>query len=113
MAHIINIDALVEEPPFILEIGGVQHPMRVFSVDDFLVNMKEIEALGANPAFADELEVAIRIIGRAFPTLGEAEVRKFQVSTIDKLFRISRGEDPAKLASGASEGEAENPPKAN
>lgn len=113
MAQIVNIDALVEEPPFILEIAGEQHPMKVFSVEDFLTNMKEIEKLGANPAFADELELAIRIIGRAFPTLGEEAIRKFQVSTIDKLFRISRGEDIEKLKSPAGAGETENPPKAD
>lgn len=108
MTKIINIDALQEEPPFTLEIGTEKHPMKVFSVEDFLTNMKEIEKLGTNPKFSDELELSIRIIGRAFPSLGEDRVRQFQVSTIEKLFRISRGEDP-----NATPGDAENPPKAD
>lgn len=108
MTKIINIDALQEEPPFTLEIGDEKHPMKVFTVDDFLSNMKDIEKLGANPSFSDELELSIKIIARAFPTLGEERVRKFQVSTIEKLFRISRGEDP----NGSAEG-AENPQTAS
>lgn len=109
MTKLINIDALQEEPPFILQIGEEEHPMKVFSVDDFLINMKEIEKLGTNPSFSEELELSVRIIGRAFPTLGEARVRQFQTSTIEKLFKISRGEDP-----NAAPGETpENPPKAS
>lgn len=93
MTKVINIDALQEEAPFVLVIDGKEHPMKIASVQDFVENMKLIEALGTNASFVDELEVSIKVIARAFPSLTEDEIRGWQVSVIDKLFRISRGED--------------------
>ena len=111
MTKIVNIDALQEESPFILVVGGVEHPMKPFSVDDFISNMRLIEGLGANPKFTDELDLSIKVIARAFPTLDETVLRSWPVSTIEKLFRISRGEDVT--AAGKTEGDAENPPTAS
>jgi hypothetical protein len=106
MTKVINIDALREEAPFVLVIGGVKHEMKIASVDDFIENMGLIEGLGTNPSFKDELEVSIKVIARAFPTLTEKEIRSWQVATIDKLFRISRGEDVLGEAEAPAEGNA-------
>ncbi len=108
MTTIVNIDALQEEPPFILVIGGKEHPMKIASVQDFVENMKMIEDLGTTPTFVQELDVSIKVIARAFPTLTEAEIRSWQVTTIEKLFKLTRGENPE-----TKEGDAENPPTAS
>jgi hypothetical protein len=108
MTKVVNFEALQDEPPFILMIEGKEHPMKIASVSDFVENMKLIEKLGANSSVADEIEVSIKVISRAFPSLTEDAIRSWQVTTIDKLFRIARGEDIFATESGdeSAEGNA-------
>lgn len=95
MTKVINIDALREEAPFVLVIGDVKHEMQVTSVADFIENMKMIETLGVSPSLVQEIEVGVKVILRAFPTLTDAEVRSWQLPTIQKLFEIARGGEVA------------------
>lgn len=110
MTKVVNFEALQDEPPFILMIEGKEHPMKIASVGDFVENMKLIETLGLKSSASEEIEVSIKVIARAFPTLTEAQIRTWQVTTIDKLFRIARGEDifatEAEAADGSAEGNA-------
>lgn len=113
MTQVVNFDALQDEPPFILEIGGKSHPMKIASIQDFVENMRLIETLGANSSFLDELEVSVKVIARAFPTLTEDEIRGWQVGTIDKLFKLSRGENIFETPEAKAEGEVGNAPAAS
>jgi endo-1,4-beta-mannosidase len=109
MTKIVNIDALREESPFVLVIGDAEHKMQVATVQDFIENMKLIEGLGTNPSMTDEIEISIKVIARAFPTIPEKDIRQWQVSTIQKLFDIARGADVTQTV----EDEAGNAPKAS
>lgn len=102
---ILNIDELLEEVPMKIIVKGQEHAMSVVSMENFLENMKDLEALAAAPSVIAETEITIRVIGRSFPTLTEADIRKWPVTAIENLFNLIRGVDPDAQVEGTdSEG---------
>lgn len=88
---VIKLESLVRPTPLIIEIGGIKHPLVPATVDTYIENMKDIEALSLNASPIEELELAVRLIVRAFPSLTSAEIRSWSVDVIHQLAQIARG----------------------
>jgi hypothetical protein len=107
MTKVLNIDDLIAQPTAKIVVNGIQHEMRTPSVEDFLCNMKDLEAMAAAPSIVAETELTVRMIARAFPSLTEADVMKWPVPAIEKLFAYIRDIDPdAKVEESDVEGNA-------
>lgn len=91
MTKIINFDDLKTEPPVILVIEGVKHPMKNASVNVFVENMSALEKLGTQTTAKAEMDVIVGIIGRAFPTLKEEQIREWELEQIRQISDIARG----------------------
>lgn len=94
MTKVLNVDELLaREPAIVLVIDGERHTAILPTVEDFLENLKDMEALSAAPDMKSEIEMTVRMIVRAFPSLNEDRVKKMPVEAIEKLFAIVRGID--------------------
>lgn len=103
MTKILNIDELVQEAPIAIVIDGQKHEMKVPTLQDFILNMKDLEAMAAAPNIVAETEGTIRMIARAFPTLAEERIQSFPMQAIEKLFAIIREVDPEAKVSAEDE----------
>jgi len=90
MTKIISLDSFIKEPVLVLEVEGVKHAMVPTTVETFLENMKDIEALSINATPVQELEITVRIILRAFPTLTEKQVKSWSLEQIQGIAEVAR-----------------------
>lgn len=98
MTKVLNIDDIRNEvAPYSITVGGKSHDMKHPTVEDFIENLKDLDALAAAPSVIEETRATVRMIVRAFPSLTEAEVTGWPVKAIEKLFLIIRGVDPDAL----------------
>jgi hypothetical protein len=105
MTKILNIDELVHKAPLAIRVDGKTHEMKMPTLEDFILNMKDLEAMAAAPNIVAETEGTVRMIARAFPTLTEEMVRSFPMAAIEQLFAVVREADPdAKIDAEDSEG---------
>lgn len=89
---VINLADLRKEPIVtIVDEKGVRHDMVTASVETYIANAEAIEALALNAGPVKELETIVGIVGRAFPTLTEADIRKWPIDMIQQLSDIARG----------------------
>ncbi|GAA4525525.1 hypothetical protein GCM10023174_10270 [Chelativorans composti] len=91
MTKVINLDTLAPAPALAIIVDGERHEMKEATVETFLENMRDIEALGVNASPVQEVETIIRIVSRAFPTLPVEKMRKWPLSTIQQLADMARG----------------------
>ena len=110
MTKIINMDDLAEEPILTIVCDGVSHNAQPTTIEDFIANMKLVESLTPQSTFLDEIEVCIKVIGRAFPTIGEEKIRKWQVTAIQKVFAAVRGFDGQNASTGDEKSAEGNAP---
>ena len=94
MTKILNIDELINEAPMIVVIDGVEHKMKTATLEDFLQNMKDLEAMAAAPSIVAETEITVKMIARSLPTLTEEDILKWPMPAITRLFDIVREADP-------------------
>lgn len=90
---VINLDTIQKSRPVELVVDGTKHKMKESTVEDFIENMKLIDALGVKPTPAQEIEVMIAFILRAFPTLKNNQVRKMTMQQLRMLSDLARGEN--------------------
>lgn len=93
MTEVINIDAFKEEAPLKIKAGGVEHEMASPSIQTVLDNLNDLEELAKAPDVRSELNLTVRMIVRAFPTLTEEGVKSWPLPMIEKLFNTVRGGD--------------------
>lgn len=91
MTKVISIESFVKAPPVILTVGGKKHPMVPATVETFLTNMKELEDLALDASPSKELEVTVRVIQRAFPTLTEKQIKQWSLEQIQGIADMARG----------------------
>lgn len=94
MTSVINIDDLIDEKPLlVIKSKGVEHAARPTSVGDFLANLKAVEGLKVNSSQSEEIEVAMGVILRSFPTLTREEVEGWRIDAIQKIFQAVQSVD--------------------
>lgn len=108
MAKYLNIDAIQPEPEVTILVDGVEHQMKVQTLNDLIVNLKTLAEYDAQPnkTPADEVITMAEVIHRAFPTLTKERIGQLPLEAINKLFMVARGAEPDDAEVEA----AENPP---
>ncbi|NKX37872.1 hypothetical protein HGG70_08100 [Rhodobacteraceae bacterium R_SAG4] len=91
MTKVLNIDEFQPEAPFTVVTKGVEHHMVEPTVQMFLDNLADLEALAAAPTVADEVKMTVKMICRAFPTLSFEDVCLWPLPAIESLFNVVRG----------------------
>lgn len=91
MTKTIKLEDLASPSPIIIEVGGVKHPLVPATVETYIANMRDIEALSLNANPIEELELAVTLIGRAFPSLEVKDIRNWSIEVIHQLAQIARG----------------------
>lgn len=88
MTKILNLDTFETSNEKSLVLNKETHVFQPFTVEGFIDELKEIEAMekDGNTPVAAYIEFSIKTILRAFPTIKEADLRKI---TITKLRAIS------------------------
>lgn len=90
---VLNIDDLKSEVLYVIEVDGEEHKLVAPTVQDFLDNIADLEALAAAPNIKEEINVSVRMIVRAIPTLTEERVKSWPLTAIERLFNVVRGYD--------------------
>jgi hypothetical protein len=95
----------------IVKLGGLEHKLAQVSVEDFIANTKAVEAFrnGVQGVEA-EIELAIGMLKKAFPTMIDDMLRKLNILQLNKLVEFSQRNNGTKKVE--EEAAAENPPKA-
>lgn len=92
MTKVLNIDELLNntKPRLTIIVDGEKHFAKVPTVEDFLGNLKDLEALAASPDAKGDVELTCKMIERAFPTLPVDRVKTFPIEAIEQLFNMVR-----------------------
>lgn len=111
----LDLDAVKPETGFTLKLNGAKHDLVETDIETFIENSKDIERLGVTSSSTEELQLTIRMIKRAFPTILESELMKLKLSqlkAINDFALTANGEKAEEQISGESEadGEAGNEP---
>ena len=85
-AKYLDLDAIAEESQFTFKLNGKEHQMRVATVATFAESMREIQTLALDASVESELEVIVRLVKRAFPTMSNEEVQNL---TLPQLRHIN------------------------
>jgi len=107
MTKVLNLDELETAVEKSIQIDGNEHFMEPLTVEEFINNMKEIEAIqasGADMSASETFERSLKMILRAFPTLKEDRVRKMRTHQVDALFAFVQGETEQEVERAAASG---------
>lgn len=85
MTNYLDLDSVASEAEFVLKLNGREHKLKVATVNTFVQNMKDLEGLSMNATAGEELEVAVKIVQRAFPTIPEDELRELSVLQVKAI----------------------------
>ncbi|RWI35426.1 hypothetical protein [Mesorhizobium sp.] len=110
MTKFLDLDAVTAKAEFTVKLNGTEHKLKIASVETFIQNQKEIEKLSLAATAAEELEVVIGIIKRAFPTMPEKEIRGLNLIQLEAIkdFALSaNGEKVEKVEPAEGETAAE------
>lgn len=101
----LNLDELVADEK-VLVIKGQHHPLMPVSVETFVRNVKLVQELGTNPGFDKEVETIVKMLGDAFPSVGEAEFRKMPLDHLNKILSFAQDNDGTNAVDEAAKAEA-------
>lgn len=117
MTNFLNLDEVKPTIEFSFQLNGKRHELVPATVETFIANMNDLKSLGVNADPIDELQVMLKMIGRAFPTITEKELKKLtldQAKAISEYARRANGEVVETTTDTGAEGDAEgNAPAAN
>lgn len=107
MTKVLNLDELETAVEKEIVVDGTSHKMVPLSVEEFISNMKEIEAIqeaGTELTPSDTFERSLNMILRAFPTLTAERVRQMKTHQVDALFNFVQGETEKEVERAAASG---------
>lgn len=93
----LDLDAVTSNVDFTLKLNGKEHSLVEPSVEVFISNLSDLEALALNATPSEELEMSIKMIKRSFPSIPEKELRQLklsQINAIAEFARSSSGQEP-------------------
>ncbi|MBA8881729.1 hypothetical protein [Phyllobacterium myrsinacearum] len=85
MTKYLNLDELSAEREFFIKLSGKDHLVQEPTVQDFLDNLKELEALPINASPTEELNLTIKQLLRSVPTLTDPQLRKLTFSQVKAI----------------------------
>lgn len=87
MTKILNLDDIETSIEKSIVIHGATYNLKPFSVEEFIDQMKEVEALGQETISGSEMyEMTLRMIMRAFPGLTDEKLRKLNTHQVDAIY---------------------------
>lgn len=104
MTKILNLDTIETKVDKTIVLNGVEHAFSPFTVEQFIEQLKEIEAIENGErtlSIREYAEYSIKSIKRAFPTVPEAELRALHVDKLKAISDFVRGEVAAEAEAGA------------
>ena len=97
--NILNLDTLETGSEKVIIIGGEEHQMHPFSVQDFIEQMKSIS--GAEDAAPEEaFELVVDSIVRAFPTLDRDDILGLEMPKLNAIYEFIRATTEEEVAEG-------------
>ena len=108
----INLDELVSEK-ISIRFKGVDHELKTVTVEDFIVNIKEIQEIGTAPGMEREIELTMNLLCRAFPTMTRDLFVSMTMDQMQKLTELAHNNNGQTASNAdADAAAAQNPPKA-
>lgn len=111
--RVINLDSIKTQSPIVIVLNEKRHEMKPATVQTFVDNMKLIESLGTEPSVLKEIEVAMIIIGRAFPTITEDELKELPFDALQQISEFARGANEEIATTNEAEAASGNAQKAS
>lgn len=85
MANVLNLDEIETGLERTVVLGGKSYPLKPMSVEDYIAQLKDAQAAEKEQDTVKLFELMVNSVGRAFPTMKEAVVRKMTVAQLQKL----------------------------
>jgi hypothetical protein len=107
----LDLDAIVSAE-VVVKLAGKEHKLKPLSVEDFIQNTIDQRALGAATQIEDEVELVLKMLNRAFPTLLVDDLRKVDLKRLWALLNFAlekNGSNQAKDEADAAGAPTENP----
>lgn len=113
MTKIIKLADIATPPKLRIEVDGETHDLKISSVQDFVDNLADLDRLSGEFTMREEMEVAIEIILRGFPTISREKMMSWPVTYIRSLSEIARGVNGEIVTDDAEEAALGNDQKAD
>jgi hypothetical protein len=115
--NFLDLDAVAPEVDLTVKLNGKKHKLKPLSVEDFIKNTQDQMSLSGASNVEDEVNLVLKMLTRAFPTIAEDELRAVPLNKLWKLLEFARDnngsgkvEDEARAEQEAKA--SENPPTA-
>lgn len=109
MTKVLNVDDLEGSIDKVITIKGVDYAMKPFSVEDFLNQMRELNALGEKGVDGAEMfEMSLRMIERAFPTLPKGTLQTLNTFQVDAIYNFLKATSEEEVESNIPQPPAED-----
>lgn len=107
MTKFLDLDSVTPEAEFVLKLNGKDHPLKTATVRTFVDNMKDIESLALDATVVQEIEISVKIIKRAFPTITDEELDELTLDQVKAISEYALGANGEKVeAQAGDEGNA-------
>lgn len=89
---VFDIDDAIntEFPDIRVKMGSVEHKMQEATVDTFIKNVRDMDLLQKAENLLEELEILMRIIMRAFPTMKREDLTRLSLKQLNELANFGR-----------------------
>lgn len=103
-----DVDAAINTafPTITVSITGKSHILQEATVQSFIDNVRDMEQMRRTNHVVEELEIIMRIIMRAFPTIEKEELSKLTLTQLNELANFGRRANE-EITDEDLEGEAE------
>ncbi len=81
----LDLDALEPAVDLTVKLNGVEHKLKQLSVQDFIQNTSDMQALGGNVSLSEEVALVVKMLTRAFPTMQADDLMNIELAKLWKL----------------------------
>lgn len=105
---ILNLDSLAKTIRT-FTLGGEEYPVEEMTVENFIETTKqanEIQKMGEDATFSDQLEATVKMIQRSVPTCPTEKLRRLSIEQLVTVSKFLRGEldDQTEIVTTTDEG---------
>lgn len=102
---ILDLDALVSDV-LIVRLKGKDHPLKQATLNDFLMNAKDLERMGTAATIDDEMVTTTNMLKRAIPSLTDDDINGLKMieltALVDWVHQVNGQKDTEKAAKEAA-----------
>ena len=111
--NFLDLDAVAPEVELTVKLNGKKHKLKPLSVEDFIRNTKDQIALSSVGDVESEVNLILKMLVRAFPTLTEEELREVPLNKLWKLLEFARENNGSAKVEEEAKAEQEATPSEN